>query len=65
MPLKMQLPALFDAMSKRQVDNFSDDTIANSNPQMVFGSGVLRTAFNKEANRLYYVPVQVDQLRYM
>jgi len=58
-------PALFDAASKKQVLDFSNDTITNSNPQMAFGSGVAAIAFNKDANRLYYVPTQVDQLRYI
>jgi len=57
--------ALLDASSKKQVLDFSNDTISNSHPQMAFGSGVAAIAFNKEANRLYYVPTQVDQLRYI
>ena len=57
--------ALYDAVSRKKIDRFINDTLANSNPQLVFGSSVAAIAYDKEANRLYFTPMLVDQLRYI
>ena len=56
---------LYDALNKTKVEDFTNDTIANSFPQLGFGSGVAAIALDKEANRLYFTPMSVDQLRYV
>jgi len=57
--------SLYEAGSNKIVDHFIEDTIANSSPQMAFGNGVAAIAFDKATNRLYFVAVLVDQLRYI
>ena len=56
---------VYDAVSQQKVDHFTTDTLANSNPQSAFGSGVSAIAYDKETNRLYYTPVLIDQIRYI
>ncbi len=56
---------LYDALNKTKVEDFSNDTIANSFPQLPFANGVAAIALDKETNRLYFTPMSVDQLRYV
>jgi hypothetical protein len=57
--------SLYDAVTHKKIDHFTTDTLANSNPQMVFGSSVAAIAYDKNTNRLFYTPMLVDQLRYI
>src|SRR5271154_4537631 len=56
---------LYDALNKTKVEDFSNDTITNSFPRLPFANGVAAIALDKEANRLYFTPMSVDQLRYV
>jgi hypothetical protein len=56
---------IYDASSMRRLVSFVNDTIANSNPQLAFGSGVAAIGYDKGTNRVFYTPMMVDQLRYL
>jgi hypothetical protein len=56
---------IYDAVTHKKIENFGADTIAKSNPEMIFGSSVAAIAYDKNSNRLYYTPMSVDQLRYI
>src|SRR5579871_6278827 len=56
---------IYDAFTMSRLEDFLNDTIANSNPQLAFGSGVAALAYDKSTNRLFYTPMLVDQLRYV
>jgi hypothetical protein len=56
--------AVYDAASRKKVDNFTTDERGNSIAQPAFGS-VAAIAYDRETNRIYYTPMAVDQLRYI
>ena len=57
--------SVYDALTHKKIVNFTADTLANSNPQLVFGSSVAAIAYDRNLNRLYFTPMSVDQLRYV
>src|SRR6266513_4595743 len=55
--------AAYDAISRKQVANTSAG-VANYSPTP-FSTGVAAIAYDKKNNRLYYMPMFIDQLRYI
>lgn len=56
---------IYDPQNMRKLESFINDTIMNSHPQLAFGSGVAAIAYDKATNRVFFTPMQVDQLRYL
>jgi len=57
--------AAFKEYANRKVSNTSNGTLASFSPQPALSSSVAAIAYDRKANRLYYAPMSIDQLRYI
>jgi hypothetical protein len=57
--------ASFKEYSNKTVSNTSNQTLASFSPQPALNSSVAAIAYDRKANRLYYAPMSIDQLRYI
>jgi hypothetical protein len=57
--------AAYKEYATKTVTNSSNGTLASFSPQPVLSSSVAAIAYDAKANRLYYAPMSIDQLRYI
>ena len=57
--------AAFKEYSNKKVTNAANGTLASFSPQPALSSSVAAIAYDRKANRLYYAPMSIDQLRYI
>src|ERR1700674_5295334 len=51
--------------ANKKVTNTSNTTLASFSPQPALSSSVAAIAYDRKANRLYYAPMSIDQLRFV
>ena len=57
--------AAFKEYANKKVTNAANGTLASFSPQPALNSSVAAIAYDRKANRLYYAPMSIDQLRYI
>ena len=57
--------AAFKEYANKKVTNAANGTLASFSPQPALSSSVAAIAYDRKANRLYYAPMSIDQLRYI
>lgn len=57
--------AAYKEYANKKVTNSSNGTLASFSPQPALSSSVAAIAYDSKANRLYYAPMSIDQLRYI
>ena len=57
--------AAFKEYANKKVTNSSSGSLASFSPQPALSSSVAAIAYDRKANRLYYAPMSIDQLRYI
>lgn len=57
--------AAYKEYANKKVTNSSNGTIPAFSPQPALSSSVAAIAYDRKANRLYYAPMSIDQLRYI
>jgi hypothetical protein len=57
--------AAFKEYAIKKVTNSANGVLASLSPQPALSSSVAAIAYDRKANRLYYAPMSIDQLRYI
>jgi hypothetical protein len=55
----------YDAGTKKEITNFTNETNRGFSLQPAFSSGVAAMAYDRRNNRVWYTPMFIDQLRYI